>query len=132
MIATHDMPVDDKRIGGGDGYLYDIAINPQKNVMLTSSFTGWTNYMMDFEKMVSDPNAMQHFGNTMVLWNHKSMTPQKQSSGQIIAFRNDRLGGRLLMIPASADTRGHGTTGSAKFYKAALADLLKTAPRLSP
>lgn len=41
-------------------------------------------------------------------------------------------GGRLLMIPASADTRGHGTTGSAKFYKAALADLLKTAPRLSP
>lgn len=26
------------------------------------------------------------------------MTPKKQSSGQIIAFRNDRLGGRLLMI----------------------------------
>ena len=77
LIATHDMPVDDKRIGGGDGYLYDIAINPQKNAMVTSSFTGWTNYMMDFEKMVSDPNAMQHFGNTMVLWNHKSMTPQK-------------------------------------------------------
>ena len=25
---------------GGDGYGYDIAINPQKNVMLTSSFTG--------------------------------------------------------------------------------------------
>ncbi len=40
--------------------------------------------------------------------------------------------GRLLMIPASADTRGHGTTGLARFYKAALADLLKTAPRTAP
>jgi methanethiol oxidase len=77
LIASYDMPLNDKRIGGGDGYLYDIAINPQKNAMLTSSFTGWTNYMMDFEKMVSDPNAMQNFGKTMVLWNHKSMTPQK-------------------------------------------------------
>ena len=41
-------------------------------------------------------------------------------------------GARQLLIPASADTRGHGTTGLARFYKAALADLLKTAPRLSP
>ena len=41
-------------------------------------------------------------------------------------------GGKLMMIPASADTRGHGTTALAKFYKAALADLLTTAPRLSP
>jgi homoserine O-acetyltransferase len=39
-------------------------------------------------------------------------------------------GGQLLTIPASADTCGHGTTVQAKFYKAALADLLKTAPRL--
>jgi homoserine O-acetyltransferase len=41
-------------------------------------------------------------------------------------------GGKLLLIPASADTRGHGTTGSAKFYRQALADLLQTAPRVSP
>jgi homoserine O-acetyltransferase len=41
-------------------------------------------------------------------------------------------GGRLLLIPASSDTRGHGTTGFAKFYKQALAELLQTAPRLSP
>lgn len=41
-------------------------------------------------------------------------------------------GGRLLLIPASADTRGHGTTGFAKFYKEALQQLLQTAPRLAP
>jgi homoserine O-acetyltransferase len=37
--------------------------------------------------------------------------------------------GRLFLIPASEDTRGHGTTGMAKFYKDALRDLLQTAPR---
>ncbi len=41
-------------------------------------------------------------------------------------------GGRLLLIAASADTRGHGTTGFAKFYKDALQQLLQTAPRLAP
>ena len=36
---------------------------------------------------------------------------------------------RLLLIPPSEDTRGHGTTGAAKFYKRALQELLETAPR---
>lgn len=38
--------------------------------------------------------------------------------------------GRVLLIPASADTAGHGTTGNAKFYKKELAELLQSAPRL--
>ncbi len=37
--------------------------------------------------------------------------------------------GKLLLVPASAKTRGHGTTSMAKFYTQELADLLKTAPR---
>jgi len=73
LISTHDMPL----AGGGDGYGYDIGINPNKNVMLTSSFTGWTNYMMDVGKMVKDPDAMKNFGNTMVVWDLKSMEPKK-------------------------------------------------------
>ncbi len=36
--------------------------------------------------------------------------------------------GRLYLILASAETRGHGTTGMAKFYKQPLADLLQSAP----
>jgi homoserine O-acetyltransferase len=35
---------------------------------------------------------------------------------------------RLFLIPASADTRGHGTTGMAKFWKQPLLELLQTAP----
>lgn len=38
-------------------------------------------------------------------------------------------GAKLHLIPASVDTRGHGTTGMAKFYKDALAELLRTAAR---
>jgi methanethiol oxidase len=66
-------------IGGvkGDGYGYDIAINPGKNVMLTSSFSGWNNYMMDLGKLVKDGEAMKRFGNTMVAWDVKAMQPKQ-------------------------------------------------------
>ncbi|MBS0247513.1 MAG: alpha/beta fold hydrolase [Proteobacteria bacterium] len=38
--------------------------------------------------------------------------------------------GKVYLIPASTETRGHGTTGStAKLYAAPLADLLNTAPQ---
>lgn len=37
--------------------------------------------------------------------------------------------GKLYLIPASGETRGHLTTGMAKFYKQPLAELLKTAPQ---
>jgi homoserine O-acetyltransferase len=37
--------------------------------------------------------------------------------------------GRLYLIPASEDTRGHGTTGMAKFWKEELRQLLQVAPR---
>ncbi len=73
FVSKHDMPV----TNGGDGYGYDIAINPGKNVMLTSSFTGWNNYMMDLGKLIKDQGAMKNFGNTMVLWNLKAMQPEK-------------------------------------------------------
>jgi homoserine O-acetyltransferase len=37
--------------------------------------------------------------------------------------------GKLLLIPASEATSGHGTTGNAKFYRQQLQELLDTAPR---
>ncbi len=77
FVKTVHIPTTE--IGGnkGDGYNYDIAINPKKNAMLTTSFTGWNNYMMDLGKMVKDPEAMKHFGNTSVMWDYKTMKPLK-------------------------------------------------------
>jgi len=40
--------------------------------------------------------------------------------------------GRLLVIPASEATTGHGTTGNAKFYRKELQELLQLAPRKAP
>jgi homoserine O-acetyltransferase len=37
--------------------------------------------------------------------------------------------GKLYLIPASTETRGHLTTGDAKFYKQQLQELLQTAPQ---
>ena len=36
---------------------------------------------------------------------------------------------KLYLIPASTETRGHGTTGSASFYRQQLQELLQTAPQ---
>jgi selenium-binding protein 1 len=75
FIAKYDMPTG--TVGGvqGDGYGYDIAVNPARNVMLTSSFAGWKNYMRNLGEVVQDPEAMKHFGSTMVVWDLKSMKP---------------------------------------------------------
>ena len=39
--------------------------------------------------------------------------------------------GRIYLIPASAETAGHGTTGQAKWWKKELAELLERAPSLA-
>jgi methanethiol oxidase len=69
-ITTHWMPTDDNLQGAtktgqfADGYGYDIRALPRLNVMVSSSFTGWNNYMMDLGKMMADGEAMKRFGNT--------------------------------------------------------------------
>ena len=73
FITSHAMPTE----GGGDGYGYDLAVNPKKNVLLTSSFTGYANYMRPLGDLIKDAEAMKHFGNTMVLWDLKAMKPKK-------------------------------------------------------
>jgi selenium-binding protein 1 len=73
FITKYDMPTDK----GGDGYGYDLAVNPARNAMLTSSFTGKKNYMTGLGTLIKDQGAMKQFGNTMVMWNLKSMQPEK-------------------------------------------------------
>jgi selenium-binding protein 1 len=82
-VTTHWMPTDDDLKGAektgkfADGYGYDVRALPRRNVLVTSSFTGWTNYMMDFGKMLSDPEAMKRFGNTVAVWDLHARKPRK-------------------------------------------------------
>ncbi len=76
-IATHWMPTEGP---GADGYGYDARVQPRLNALLTSSFTGWSNYMMDFGKMLADSEAMNRFGGSMVIWDLHARKPRKTFS----------------------------------------------------
>ena len=44
-----------------DGYGYDLRALPRRNVMVTSSFTGWNNYMMNLGKMMADAEVRRAY-----------------------------------------------------------------------
>ncbi|HEY2943906.1 MAG TPA: selenium-binding protein SBP56-related protein [Vicinamibacteria bacterium] len=90
FITRHPMPVGN----GGDGYGYDLAVNPTKNVMLTSSFTGYANYMRPLGDLIKDEAAMKRFGNTMVAWDLKAMKPT-----QVMAVPGAPLEIRWSLVP---------------------------------
>src|SRR4029077_11383499 len=81
-IATHWLPTKEDARGAAnaefaDGYGYDARVLPRKNALLTSSFTGWDNYMTEFGKVVADPEAAKRVGGTMVMWNFHTRLPKK-------------------------------------------------------
>jgi methanethiol oxidase len=59
----------------GAEYGYDARVQPRLNRMLTSSFTGWKNYMTDLPKVMADAEAMKQMGNTMVVWDFHARKP---------------------------------------------------------
>jgi methanethiol oxidase len=82
FIATHWLPTDADPRGAviekvADGYGYDARVLPRKNVMFTTSFTGWSNYMRNLGEVLQDQEAMKRFGQTAVLWNFHTRQPKK-------------------------------------------------------
>ncbi len=81
-VATYWMPTADNLQGAvktgkfADGYGYDVRALPRLDIMLTSSFTGHRNYMRDLGELMQDKQAMQQFGNTMVLWDLHDRRPK--------------------------------------------------------
>jgi methanethiol oxidase len=70
-LHRHPLAADEGHAGPGnaefaDGYGYDARVLPRKNVLLTTSFTGWKNYTRPFGELVQDAEAMKQFGNSMV------------------------------------------------------------------
>ena len=102
FIARYPMPVDN----GGDGYGYDLAVNPTRNVMLTSSFTGYENYMRPLGDLIKDEAAMKRFGNTMVAWDLKAMKPTNVMAvpGAPLEIRWSLVPGQNWAVTAAALT----------------------------
>ncbi len=59
----------------GAVYGYDVRVKKELNRMLTSSFTGRTNYMRKLSELLGDAEAMKNFGNTMVVWDYHTRQP---------------------------------------------------------
>jgi methanethiol oxidase len=81
-IATHWLPTRDEPRNAAaahlaDGYCYDARVLPRKNVLLSTSFTGWNNYTRDFGDLAKDAEAMKQFGATMVVWDFHTRQPKK-------------------------------------------------------
>ena len=82
FVATYWIPTDERPGGAkiarvADGYGYDVRVLPRRNTMLTSSFSGWNNYMMDFGKLLQDKEAMTRFGQTVTVWDLHARKPKK-------------------------------------------------------
>jgi len=82
-VATLWMPTDDQLMGAvksgkfADGYGYDVRALPRRNVLVTSSFAGWNNYMKPLGEVMADAEAMKRFGNTVVVWDLHTRKPKK-------------------------------------------------------
>lgn len=106
FVAKYPMPTGEIDGVKGDGYGYDLAINPSKNVLLSSSFTGLANYRRDLGELIKDSEAMKRFGATMVVWDLKAMKPKQILSvpGAPLEIRWSLAPGDNWAITASALT----------------------------
>ena len=77
-----------------------------------------------------DPSAaMERIEATLLAINSADDERNPPETGVTDAALKRVKNGRLYLIPASTQTRGHLTTGNAAFYKQQLLELLQTAPQ---
>jgi homoserine O-acetyltransferase len=77
-----------------------------------------------------DPSqAMEQIQATLLAINAADDERNPPETGVTDAAIKRITNGRIFLIPASTETRGHLTTGNAKFYAKQLQELLQTAPQ---
>jgi homoserine O-acetyltransferase len=77
-----------------------------------------------------DPSAgMEKIAATLLAINAADDERNPPETGVTDAAIRRITNGNLYLIPASTETRGHLTTGNAKFYSQQLRELLQTAPQ---
>lgn len=72
---------------------------------------------------------LEAIGASLLLINSADDERNPPETGVTDAAMKRVKNGRLYLIPASTETRGHGTTANAKFYSEQLRQLLQTAPQ---
>jgi len=76
-----------------------------------------------------NPVGLERIAATLLAINAADDERNPPETGVTEAALKHVKNGRLYLIPASAQTRGHLTTGNATFYQQQLRELLRTAPQ---
>jgi homoserine O-acetyltransferase/O-succinyltransferase len=76
-----------------------------------------------------NPAGLERIAATLLAINAADDERNPPETGVTEAALKHVKNGRLYLIPASSQTRGHLTTGNAAFYQQQLRELLQTAPR---
>ncbi len=125
---------------GGNQALYKAAPTREKadkllDARLAAPFTADANdvlYQWDSSRDYNPSPGLDRVKATVLAINAADDERNPPELGHLDREIKRVKNGRVLLIPASENTSGHGTTGNAKFYARELGELMKAAPRLGP
>ncbi len=124
---------------GGNQALFKAAPTRAKadqilNQRLTAPFAGDANdhlYQWDSSGDYNPSAGLERIQATLLAINSADDERNPPEVGVLDREIKRVKNGRVLLIPGSDQTAGHGTTAQAKFWKKELAELLQTAPRVA-
>jgi len=102
------------------------------NERLAAPFTADTNdvlYQWDSSRDYNPSEGLERIQAAVLAINSADDERNPPETGMMDRALKRIKNARLFLIPGSEDTRGHLTTGFAKFWKQQVQDLLQTAPR---
>jgi len=122
---------------GGNQALYKAAPTREKadallNQRLSAPFRGDANdhlYQWDSSRDYDASSGLERIQATLLAINSADDERNPPELGVLDREIRRVKNGRVLLIPGSEETFGHGTTAQAKFWNKALAELLEAAPR---
>ena len=124
---------------GGNQAIFKSAPSREKadqllNQRLTGPFPGDANdhlYQWDSSRDYNPSPGLERIQATLLAINSSDDERNPPELGVLDREIKRVKNGRVLLIPGSENTAGHGTTAQAKFWKQDLAELLRTAPRIN-
>jgi homoserine O-acetyltransferase len=122
---------------GGNQGLYKLVPTREKadallNQRLSASFRGDANdhlYQWESSRDYNPSPGLERIQATLLAINAADDERNPPKLGVLDREIKRVKNGRVLLIPNSEETFGHGTPGRAKFWKKELAELLQSAPR---
>jgi homoserine O-acetyltransferase len=122
---------------GGNQALYKAAPTREKadqllDQRLTGSFAGDANdhlYQWDASRDYNPASGLERIRAVLLAINSTDDERNPPELGVLEREIKRVKNGRVLLIPGSEQTAGHGTTAQAKWWKRELAELLQSAPR---